>query len=231
MYGHCDKLVESTNRAGLMIDQIYNGLMIVYAIVSSIYLYQRSLHHSHTDLFDVITTNVIDSVSAVLFVKSIVYKSYLGQPGANSSALLKFIPCLKKLPHFTCHPTTALKGSQLTWYYADKAVLHPTLVSAACEFFPVLLIVHHFVAGKAHKIAGKLVKKDMLYIWSRKISSQHTDAEQVAESKADMTIIYWCLVAVTLQLIVIVVFGCIDMRTSFWSGLRRIAYLVLNQVF
>uniref|UniRef100_A0A915E1A8 Uncharacterized protein n=1 Tax=Ditylenchus dipsaci TaxID=166011 RepID=A0A915E1A8_9BILA len=152
VYGHCDKLVESTNRAGLMIDQIYNGLMIVYAIVSSIYLYQR--------------------ISAVLFVKSIVYKSYLGQPdilkrisqskGANSSALLKFIPCLKKLPHFTCHPATTLKGSQLTWYYADKAVLHPTLVSAACEFFPVLLIVHHFVAGKAHKIAAKLVKKDMM---------------------------------------------------------------------
>uniref|UniRef100_A0A915DZN9 Gustatory receptor n=1 Tax=Ditylenchus dipsaci TaxID=166011 RepID=A0A915DZN9_9BILA len=89
VYGHCDKLVESTNRAGLMIDQIYNGLMIVYAIVSSIYLYQRSLYHSHTDLFDVITTNIIDSVSAVLFVKSIVYKSYLGQPVSLNSIVFK----------------------------------------------------------------------------------------------------------------------------------------------
>ncbi|KAI1733287.1 hypothetical protein Ddc_02211 [Ditylenchus destructor] len=168
----CDAIIEVDSSDNWAIGQyeVFNFLMLLFSGLLAYYLRQRMYFPSDFDWVDFVTIKITSSLLVVLWIDELIYKSHgaidallpiIGQI-ANRNNDTAFIPPCKKQKHsFKCHPEDEFKknGSKLYWYRLDEYLIHQVVASLACEYYPVLLVIHWVVTGRANNAVEKIIQR------------------------------------------------------------------------
>lgn len=76
-FSNCDKLIDSTNIVEQWQEAIYSILMVLFCLLSLIYILQRAYYGSLNSTFDIITRRWVNVVLTIVWIKIVVFKGYL----------------------------------------------------------------------------------------------------------------------------------------------------------
>uniref|UniRef100_A0A0K0EL95 Glutaredoxin domain-containing protein n=1 Tax=Strongyloides stercoralis TaxID=6248 RepID=A0A0K0EL95_STRER len=161
-FSNCDKLVDQLYGSEFYLDAIYSSIMIIFSLLSLIYVFHRSYYGAINTHLDNIGRLWINITFTIVWFKIVIYKGYLSHQELCQRKELEgyWCPVIKR--HYDCDPYNDLDGTQKIWFYINKGLLNTSVISCASEFFPVLLISHWLACGGAEEKAEDLLRKKQL---------------------------------------------------------------------
>ncbi|KAI1699287.1 hypothetical protein DdX_17416 [Ditylenchus destructor] len=170
VYKSCDVVIEVDSNDSWTVIQhsIYNALMMAFSPFLLYYLRQRSYYQSNCDLLDFITNKITSSLLIILWIDEIIYKSHAARQilvpkiceQMGNGVICSLVPCLRHSHKFKCRPAQDLVGSELDWFLIDDHFIHSVVVGAACEFYPVMIVLLWIVTGRAEKKAEQIDRQN-----------------------------------------------------------------------
>ncbi|KAL3081836.1 hypothetical protein niasHS_012778 [Heterodera schachtii] len=156
LYG-CDKAVEAQHWHNMTLDSVLRLTISAFALVSFIYIIQRSYVGSLRADFDPITRNTINFVFGVIWCRFLLLKALFiieqfCRDNTEMDSVIKNLcpPYIKN--GFHCNNESLNKQQQI-WYRLHYGLLKSAIVTCGAELIPVLLVAHWIACGHAKKIA------------------------------------------------------------------------------
>ncbi|KAI1724947.1 hypothetical protein Ddc_06223 [Ditylenchus destructor] len=158
-FSNCDKLIDATNAEEQWLEAIYNLLMVLFCLLTLVYILQRSYYGSLETYFDILMRRWVNVVLFIVWIKIVIFKGYLSYQELCQREEISgyWCPIIKR--PYRCNPEEELKGTQKIWYYLHKGLLNSSVISCASEFYPVMLVAHWLACGRAEERADELIRR------------------------------------------------------------------------